>query len=137
MDLNDIEEVLDEVPASPESVRLEVAKRLYRKAISTYEMLLQSKDPKILKDVAKDILEITAGKQRDASGTGGTNLNIALFPPEYIAKVASSMKNFQNASIVDSDFKEMRNVTEKRASQRKARIQLPQQFPEDDKGDLD
>ena len=137
MDLNDIEDVPSELPATPEAVRLEVARRLYRKAISTYEMLLQSKDPKILKDVAKDILEITAGKQRDASGTGGTNLNIALFPPEYIAKVANSMKNFQNASIVDSDFKEMRDVTETRASKDKTRVHLPKQLSEHDQGDLD
>lgn len=93
---------------TPDQVRLEVARRLYKRAISTYEALLQSKDPKILKDVAKDILEIAGGKEKDHR-SGGGNVNIALFPPEYIAKVASSMKKLSIADVQDVEFKEIKD----------------------------
>lgn len=116
---------------SPEQVRLEVARRLYRRAISTYEALLQSKDPKILKDVAKDILEIAGGKEKDHK-TGGSNVNIALFPPEYIAKVASSMKKLSIADITDVEFKEITD-DRKRGKNRKAGAGVlpPKQLPTD------
>jgi len=93
---------LDEEPMdlNPEHLRLEVARKLYRKALSVYESLLLSQDPKIRKDVARDILEIAGAKAPKGQAPSG-NVNIALFPPEYIAKVSSGLAKFQRAEIID------------------------------------
>jgi len=84
----------------PELMRLQVAKKLFKKAIATYELLLMSQDPKIRKEVAKDILEVVGAKAPKGQQQGG-NIQIALFPPEYVAKVAQGLSKFQQAEVID------------------------------------
>ena len=109
------------LPLDPESLRLEVARKLYRKALSVYESLLLSQDPKIRKEVARDVLEISGAKAPKGS-QGYGNVQIALFPPEYVAKVAQGLSKFQRAEIIDVEGHQIENPE----TQSKEPLPLPQ-----------
>ena len=84
---------------SPEQVREKVGERLLKLSIETYESLLLDPDPKIRRETAKDVFEILGTKSKGRE-SGGHTTNIALFPPEYMAKVASGLKKITSAEVV-------------------------------------
>ncbi len=84
---------------TPETVRQKVGDRLLQIALGAYESLLTDDDSKIRRETAKDVFEILGTKTQKREGGGG-NVNIALFPPEYMAKVASGLKKITSAEVV-------------------------------------
>ncbi len=84
---------------TPEMVRQKVGNRLLKIALGAYEFLLTDDDSKIRRETAKDVFEILGTKTQKRDGGGG-NVNIALFPPEYMAKVAKGLQQITKAEVV-------------------------------------